>query len=104
MTTLKSVVAISCFAVMLAACQPQASEPGDSGAAPEAADLCGASKISFFVGKDDGAANRAGIVAATMTDNIRWLTPDMAVTMDYRSDRLNVRIDEQGKYTGFDCG
>jgi Peptidase inhibitor I78 family len=95
---------VTLVAAALAACQPYASEPGDAGAATETPDLCLASQAGMFIGKIDGAANRTAIVAATMAENIRWITPGMAVTMDYRSDRLNVRIDEQGKYTGFECG
>ena len=36
--------------------------------------------------------------------SVRWKAPGMAVTMDYRPDRLNISIDAGGMVTGFDCG
>lgn len=95
---------IACFAAAsLAACQPYASEPGDSGAAPETPDLCGASKVASWVGKADTPAAREAITKASGAKNIRWLPPRTPATMDYRQDRLNAKIDDGGKYIGFDC-
>lgn len=90
-------------ALMLAACQPYGSAPGDSSAASETADLCGAAKVTSWIGKADTPAAREAIAKASGAASIRWLTPGMAVTMDYRQDRLNANIDANGKYNGFDC-
>lgn len=90
------------LATALAACQPYASEPGDA-AAPETPDLCGAAKVASWTGKADSPTAREAIAKASGAKNIRWITPGMPVTMDYRQDRLNAKIDESGKYTGFDC-
>ena len=90
-------------AALLAACQPYAGEPGDAGAAPETADLCGSSKVASWVGKPDSQAARDAIAKASGAENIRWITPGMPVTMDYRQDRLNANIDEAGRFTGFNC-
>jgi Peptidase inhibitor I78 family len=90
-------------AVLLAACQPYASKPDETAAAPETADMCGASKVTDWVGKTDSPAARTAIATASGAKNIRWLTPGMAVTMDYRQDRLNANIDAAGKFTGFTC-
>lgn len=35
---------------------------------------------------------------------IRWLAPGTMATMDYRQDRLNVRVDARNFITGLDCG
>ena len=35
---------------------------------------------------------------------LRWIRPGDAVTMDYRQDRLNVRLDAENRVEGFDCG
>lgn len=88
---------------VLAACQPNASAPGDSGAAADTADLCGATKVASWVGKADAPAAREAITQASGAEYIRWITPNMPVTMDYRQDRLNAHIDASGKFTGFDC-
>ncbi len=34
----------------------------------------------------------------------RFITPDTAVTRDYRPDRLNVHINEKGRVERIDCG
>ena len=90
-------------ALLLAACQPYASEPGDAGTMPQPEDACGKGKVADWVGKTDSPAAREAITKASGAKNIRWITPGMAVTMDYRPDRLNAIIDAGGKYTGFDC-
>jgi hypothetical protein len=36
--------------------------------------------------------------------NIRWIAPGMAVTQDYREDRLNLDTDEKGKIIRAHCG
>lgn len=35
---------------------------------------------------------------------LRWIRPGDAVTMDYRTDRLNVHLDAQGRVERFACG
>ncbi len=95
-----NLIGTSFATIMLAACQPYASEPGDAAAAP---DLCGATKVASWVSKADSPAARDAITKASGAKNIRWITPGMPVTMDYRQDRLNAKIDEAGKYSGFDC-
>lgn len=35
---------------------------------------------------------------------VRWRKPGMAVTMDYRTDRLNIDITRDNMVTGFACG
>ncbi len=34
----------------------------------------------------------------------RWISPGMAVTMDFREDRLNFELDAQGKIVRAFCG
>lgn len=101
------------MAMMLAACQPQAQGPENTAPAPSpapapppalpAADACGAAKLAAYVGLGDSPARRAAIAAESGARTIRWLTPGMAVTMDYRPDRLNADIGADGRYTGFNC-
>jgi hypothetical protein len=35
---------------------------------------------------------------------LRWMTPGMIVTMEYRGDRLNIHVDEQGRVSRVGCG
>ena len=98
-----AIFGVTSLITVLAACKPQAAEPGNSGAALETTDLCGASKLSSWVGKTDTPAARNAIAQASGAKTIRWITPGMAVTMDFRSDRLNANIDADGRFTGFSC-
>lgn len=49
---------------------------------------CGADQLASYVGGDKP---------------MRVIRPGTAVTMDYRPDRLNVQVGEDGKITGFTC-
>lgn len=44
------------------------------------------------------AMQRAGAKA------MRWLRPDTMMTMDYRTDRLNILLNDTNVVTGFRCG
>jgi Peptidase inhibitor I78 family len=88
-------------AMTLTACQPQGSAPD---IAPPQADSCGAERVANWTRKADTAAARSTIAAASGARIIRWITPGMPVTMDYRTDRLDVRIDAAARYIDFNCG
>ena len=88
---------------MLTACQPTASGPAEPIPTPIGENTCGAEKLSDWTGKAVTPSARAAIDAASGAKNIRWLTPGMAVTMDYQPARLNVNIDKAGRYTAFHC-
>lgn len=65
---------------------------------PEA-DQCGASGAQSFLG---GPA--ATLLATTFTQPVRFIRPGDAVTMDFRSDRLNFDIDGSEVVTRAYCG
>ena len=65
---------------------------------------CGADKVQSYVGQLANPANRANVAKASGTENIRWIEPGMAVTMDYRGDRLNVNLSGNGRINSFNCG
>ena len=52
----------------------------------------------------DSAAQRASITVTSEARAIRWLTPGMAVTMDYNPTRLNIEIDKTGEIFRINCG
>lgn len=90
-------------ALALTACQPQSAPARSSDVPPVSGDGCGAQRLASWMGKSDTPTARNAIARDSGASSIRWLTPGMAVTMDYRPDRLNVHIDDRGRYTGFDC-
>jgi len=90
-------------ATLLAACGGGAPGGRQGGAqsvySPAATDSCGATGYSDRIGRDYksydfSAPNRP----------VRIVGPDTAMTMDYRTDRLNVDIDGRGRITRIWCG
>lgn len=67
-------------------------------------DECGASLVQGFVGIRANATLRAEIATRSSARDIRWIEPGTAVTMDFRADRLNGELDEDGVITALRCG
>ncbi len=87
-------------AALLTACVPVTSPP-DPGIDPvpdPALDACGAGELQGLVGQPAS-------VLTTMKFRLdtRILRPGMAVTMDFRPDRLNIDIDAGEKITRVYC-
>ncbi len=68
------------------------------------ADACGASKVQAYVGQLATPAARRAIAQTSGAQGIRWIEPGMAVTMDYREDRLNAELSGQGVINRLSCG
>jgi hypothetical protein len=64
-----------------------------------AGDPCGAQAFQALVGDSVG-----GLDAATLPDDRRVIFPGMAVTQDYRPERLNVEIGPDDRITRIYCG
>jgi len=61
--------------------------------------VCGASELQDIVGlKFDVSLLPGG------AEPVRVIRPDMAVTMDYRAERLNVLLDDEDTITEVRCG
>jgi hypothetical protein len=101
----------------LAACNstptPEAPPPPEpeapTAAAPAAtptpmASECTATGAQKFVGQEASpdAIEAARLAAGAAT--VRTIKPNQPVTMDYRGDRLNLRIDDNAMITGASCG
>jgi Peptidase inhibitor I78 family len=72
-----------CAPLLLAACvEPMPPTAGS--------DECGASELQYLVGQP-------GVVLDGMrfSQEVRVIQPGMAVTMDYRADRLNILLDDR---------
>lgn len=84
----------------LAACQtggkpgPVAQEGAQGGDDP-----CGAAQFGHLVGTSGDEVNES-----MFPQGSRVLRPGMVMTMDYRGDRLNVVIDDNGKVDRVYCG
>jgi hypothetical protein len=81
---------------------------GDVASAPpqpsEMARICDAAPAQYHVGHDATEAMGAAILKDSGARSLRWGPPRAAWTMDYRSDRVNVRYDDAMKITDVTCG
>ena len=82
----------------------QDGEPDDSANASEAnaEDLCGAAALQDYVGKAGDDANKAALEAAA-PEGFRWIPFNSMITQDFRPDRLNVSLAEDGTIEGISC-
>lgn len=88
----------------LAACQ--ADKPAETAPPPEppTEDACGAGKLGQYLNALPTPDVMAAIAAVSGEKNIRTIRPGDAVTMDYRQDRLNVELGEDGRIKRLRCG
>ncbi len=65
---------------------------------------CDAGRAQGFVGREarSGVVQRARTAARART--VRVIRPGQPVTMDFRSDRLNVEVDDRNWIRGVRCG
>jgi hypothetical protein len=96
-------------ALGLAACTPAGDRPaagGDAPAQPPAPseDACGAGKVAGYLGQLPTTDVIADIQKTVGHTRIRTIRPGDAVTMDYREDRLNIEIGDDGRIRLLRCG
>lgn len=65
---------------------------------------CRNDALSGFVGQKADAAIGARILAASGARTLRWGAPGMAMTMDFRADRVTVSYDEAMLIVSARCG
>jgi len=65
---------------------------------------CDAARAQSLMGR--AASQSLGTEALRLSGarTLRWIAPGMAVTMDYRTDRLNVETNAQGQVIAIRCG
>lgn len=94
--------------LLLAGCAGMSSPPPREPAPPpprvETSAACGAERVQDRVGRHFGAALGEAIRAESGAAAMRVIRPGEAVTLDYRADRLNVRLDEDDVITVIGCG
>lgn len=84
--------------------QPEPAESGNAQSVEQAPGRCDAEKAQRFIGKPytdvlgDEARQSSGAAI------LRPIRPGQAVTMDYREDRLNLELDENGTIVRARCG
>jgi predicted small secreted protein len=96
-------------AIGLAGCATTTTGAGaDAGDAPEMppemAMACDADKVQSFVGQQASEAVGTAIVKQSGARRLRWGPPRSAWSMDYRTDRVNVRYDDAMTIIDITCG
>ncbi|NBD30972.1 MAG: hypothetical protein GVY31_13155 [Alphaproteobacteria bacterium] len=91
---MKPFVHIAALCVLTACAQP-----GPLTLPDPAEDSCGAAPHAALVGQDATALERVLIIGP-----VRVIRPGMAVTMDYRPDRINFEIGQDGRIVRIYCG
>lgn len=65
---------------------------------------CEAAKAQKLIGRARSAKVGAEALRLSGATALRWIPPGAMVTMDYREDRVNLRVDAAGKVVKVDCG
>ncbi|MCR2832832.1 I78 family peptidase inhibitor [Parerythrobacter lacustris] len=65
---------------------------------------CNAAAVQNHVGHAATTTMGEAILTESGARRLRWGAPDSAWTMDYRTDRVNVRYDESLTITAITCG
>ena len=65
---------------------------------------CDAAKAQAIVGGAGTQAAGARALQLSGARTIRWIRPGDAVTMDFRTDRLNIHLDAKGRVQRVNCG
>jgi hypothetical protein len=65
---------------------------------------CDAAAVQNLVGQSYTEAVGKDAQARSKSKSMRLIRPGMAVTMDFRNDRLNVEVDDKSVITAVRCG
>ena len=66
--------------------------------------VCRSEGLGRFVGLPRSNEVEDQLRAASGARVVRWVTPDMMITMEYREDRLTVRLGTDGRIGSLNCG
>ncbi|BAI98127.1 hypothetical protein Sj15T_25220 [Sphingobium sp. TA15] len=91
------------FLPLLAACAG-ANGKGPAAQPPAAEGPCRDEGLDRFLGQTASAATGAELLKASGARTLRWGAPGMAMTMDFRADRLTVSYDGKMAITSARCG
>ncbi|GHA98542.1 I78 family peptidase inhibitor [Modicisalibacter luteus] len=103
---MKRIALSGAYAMLLAGCTasltPDEAPPPPSMQAGNS--KCDASAIQDYLGEDYRAALEQILANQSGAQRVRVIRPGEGHTMDYRPERLNIHLDEQGKISELSCG
>ncbi|MDT3715150.1 I78 family peptidase inhibitor [Pseudomonas soli] len=104
----RATLATLLVATVLAGCSTGGSSGASAPAAPAAPagndGRCEASGADFTVGKPASAELLEQARKASGSQMARILKPHDVITLEYRSERLNLNVDDKGVVTRVNCG
>jgi hypothetical protein len=65
---------------------------------------CDAAKAKALIGRKRSPAVERAALRLSGAAAVRWIPAGAMVTMDYRPERLNLRLDRRGRILGVNCG
>ncbi len=89
----------SCVAAAAPPPEPEIPVRGAAGGS-----VCRQQSFEEFIGQIASSAVGAEMLRVSGARVIRWVQPGMMVTMDYREDRLTVRLAENNRIVTASCG
>ena len=66
--------------------------------------ICRSYGLDKFVGREVTTELTAELLRASGAKTVRLVRPGSMITMDYRDDRLTVRVSEQNRVIAANCG
>ena len=93
---------ITALVVTLAACSYRTPPPEPTPPPPDHA--CNAAPAQSLIGRSASPALADEARRLSGARVWRWLRPGQIVTMEFRADRLNIRLDAQDRVEGLSCG
>lgn len=91
--------------ILLSGCADRVNNPVETAQpSPVPGVECNANGVSTLFGQQRSDAVEAEAKKITSAKAVRWISPGMGVTMDYRVDRLNLNLNDAGIIISAHCG
>ena len=65
---------------------------------------CDSSRAQKLLGRTKSARLGAQALRLSGATALRWIAPGSMVTMDFRENRINLRVDSKNRVVKIDCG
>ncbi len=89
---------------LLSACMAPATDGPQGTVQAVTGGECDAGNAQSFIGREADIRLGEDVLNTTGAKTLRWIPPNSAVTMDYRTDRVSVSYDEAAIVTTVVCG
>ncbi len=96
--------ALPIAALSLSACWADTPPKPAPAPAPAPGVECNSNGLAHLIGKPRSAEIGAEAKRISGANVLRWITPGMMVTMEFRSDRLNLQLGTDGRILAARCG